>query len=52
VGITRETVASGLANPVGVGFVGGRLMISDINGHFHVGTQKFADGFMVIIDAQ
>jgi len=49
---TLETVASGLANPVGVGFVGGRLVISDINGDFHVGTQKFADGFMYVIDAQ
>ena len=46
-----ETVASGLANPVGVGFMGNALVISDINGDFHVGTQKFADGFMYLIEA-
>ncbi len=47
-----ETAVSGLANPVGVGFLGGALVISDINGDFHVGTQKFADGFMYLIEAQ
>lgn len=46
-----EVVASGLANPVGVGFIGGALMIWDINGDFHVGTQKFADGFRYLIEA-
>jgi len=45
-----EIVASGLANPVGLGFMGGALVISDINGDFHVGTQKFADGFMYLIE--
>lgn len=47
-----EMVASGLANPVGVAFVGGSLLVSDINGDFHVGTQKFPDGFMVTIKAR
>ena len=49
---TLEPVASGLANPVGVAFVGGSLLVSDINGDFHVGTQKFPDGFMVSIKAK
>lgn len=40
---------SGLANPVGLGFLGGGLAISDINGDFHVGTQKFADGFVYFV---
>ena len=34
-----EVVASGLANPVGVAFVGNARVISDIDGDFHVGTQ-------------
>lgn len=45
-----DVVASGLANPVGVGFIDGKLAISDINGDFHVGTQKFADGFIYLIE--
>ena len=44
-------VASGFANPVGVAFVDNSLVISDINGDFHIGSQKFADGFIVIIKA-
>jgi hypothetical protein len=44
-----ESLVEGLANPVGVGFLGKQLVISDINGDFHVGTQKFADGFMLVI---
>lgn len=46
-----ETLISGLANPVGVGFVGNRLVVSDINGDFHVGTQKFPDGFILELSA-
>lgn len=42
-------VASGFRNPVGVAFLGELLMISDINGDFHIGSQKFADGFIVTI---
>lgn len=45
-------VASGFANPVGVAFVGDALIVSDINGDFHIGSQKFADGFMVMIKAR
>ena len=45
-----ETLVEGLANPVGVGFIGGALIASDINGDFHVGTQKFADGFILKIE--
>lgn len=48
-GAKLEAAISGLANPVGVGFVGGKLVISDINGDFHVGQQKFPDGFMFIV---
>lgn len=46
---TLETLIAGLANPVGVGFVGNKLVVSDINGDFHVGTQKFPDGFMLVL---
>ncbi len=42
-------VASGFANPVGVAFLGDSLIVSDINGDFHIGSQKFPDGFMVTI---
>lgn len=44
-----ESVVSGLANPVGVGFLGANLVVSDINGDFHVGQQKFPDGFMLVV---
>lgn len=44
-----QVVVEGLANPVGLGFLGGGLAVSDINGDFHVGTQKFADGFMYFV---
>ena len=44
-----EQVASGFANPVGLAFLGDRLLVSDINGDFHIGSQKFPDGFMVTI---
>lgn len=47
-----EVVASGFANPVGVAFVGNALVISDINGDFHVGTQKFPDGFLYLLKPQ
>ena len=47
-----EPLVTGLANPVGVGFAGDSLVVSDINGDFHVGTQKFADGFMLVIRPQ
>jgi hypothetical protein len=47
-----EILISGLANPVGVGFVGNRLVVADINGDFHVGTQKFPDGFMLELWAE
>lgn len=42
-------VASGLRNPVGVVFAGDTLVVSDINGDFHEGYQKIADGFVVAI---
>jgi hypothetical protein len=45
-------VASGLRNPVGVGFIGDTLIVTDINGDFHEGYQKFPDGFVVSIKAQ
>ena len=45
-------VAAGFANPVGVAFLGDSLIISDINGDFHIGAQKFADGFLVMIKSK
>jgi len=45
-------VASGLRNPVGVGFIGDTLIVTDINGDFHEGYQKFPDGFIVAIKAK
>jgi hypothetical protein len=54
--VTRDgklaKVASGLRNPVGVGFIGDTLIVTDINGDFHEGYQKFPDGFVVSIKAQ
>jgi len=44
-----ELVASGLRNPVGVGFLGNALAVGDINGDFHIGYQKFPDGFVILI---
>lgn len=44
-----ELVASELRNPVGVGFLGNALAVSDINGDFHIGYQKFPDGFVILI---
>jgi len=42
-------VASGFRNPVGVAFIAGMLVISDINGDYHIGNQKFPDGFIVTL---
>jgi hypothetical protein len=44
-----ELVASGLRNPVALAFSGKSLLVGDINGDFHVGYQKFPDGFIVAI---
>lgn len=45
-------VASGFANPTGLAFLGGRLVVSDINGDFHVGRREIPDGFLVAIAAR
>jgi len=45
-------IASGFANPTGVAFLGHRLVVSDINGDFHVGQRELPDGFLVAIDAK
>ena len=45
-------IASGFANPTGVAFLGNRLVVSDINGDFHVGQRELPDGFLVTIVAQ
>ena len=45
-------IASGFANPTGVAFLGNRLVVSDINGDFHVGQRELPDGFLVAIDAK
>jgi hypothetical protein len=42
--------ATGLLNPVGVAFHGKTLVLSDINGDFHVGQHKIPIGFMVTVD--
>ncbi len=47
-----KLVASGFANPVGVAFLGDRLVISDINGDYHVGQHKIPIGFIVTLDAE
>ena len=45
-------IASGFANPTGVAFPGHRLMLSDINGDFHVGQCELPDGLLIMITAQ
>ena len=39
----------GLLNPVGVAFSGGKLVLTDINGDFHVGQHKIPIGFIITI---
>ncbi len=51
-GARLEIVAEGLANPVGVGFIGGKMVLTDINGDFHVGKQKFPDGFIYVVSPE
>lgn len=45
-------IASGFANPTGVAFLGNRLVVSDINGDFHVGQRELPDGFLITIAVQ
>lgn len=45
-------IASGFANPTGIAFLGNRLVVSDINGDFHVGQRELPDGFLVTIHAK
>jgi hypothetical protein len=45
-------VASGFFNPVGVGFLGKRLWVSDINGDFIAGKRELPDGFIAEIRSQ
>lgn len=40
----------GLLNPVAVAFVGGKLVLTDINGDFHVGQHKIPIGFIITIE--
>ncbi len=42
-------VVQGLANPVAVAFIGDQLIVSDINGDFHVGQHKIPIGFIISI---
>ncbi|MFT4563524.1 MAG: hypothetical protein ACI9BW_003280 [Gammaproteobacteria bacterium] len=44
-----QPFASGLANPVAVTFVGDQLVLTDINGDFHVGQHKIPIGFIITI---
>jgi hypothetical protein len=44
-----EPFGSGLANPVAVSFVGNTLVLTDINGDFHVGQHKIPIGFIITI---
>ncbi|MDA0823888.1 MAG: Rieske 2Fe-2S domain-containing protein [Proteobacteria bacterium] len=44
-----EPFASGFANPVAVSFVGKTLVLTDINGDFHVGQHKIPIGFIITI---
>jgi len=45
-------IAAGFANPTGLAFLGNRLVVSDINGDFHVGQRELPDGFLVAVVAQ
>ena len=45
-------VASGLHNPIGARFVGGKLWVTDINGDFIAGKRELPDGFVVEVRAQ
>lgn len=45
-------IASGFANPTGLAFLGKRLVVSDINGDFHVGQRELPDGFLVTVSAE
>jgi len=45
-------VASGFFNPAGVGFLGKRLWVSDINGDFIAGKRELPDGFIAEIRSQ
>jgi hypothetical protein len=48
----RELVpfVDGLLNPVAVAFAGGKLVLTDINGDFHVGQHKIPIGFIITIE--
>lgn len=45
-------IASGFLNPTGVAIIGNRLLVSDINGDFHVGMRELPDGFIMSIVAE
>ena len=45
-------IASGFANPTGLAFLDKRLVVSDINGDFHVGQRELPDGFLVTVSAE
>lgn len=45
-------VATGFANPTGLAFLAGKLVVSDINGDFHVGQRELPDGYLVTIEAR
>ena len=47
-----ELLASGFANPTGLAFLHGKLVVSDINGDFHVGQRELPDGYLVTIEAR
>ncbi len=47
-----ELVAAGFANPTGLAFLHGLLVVSDINGDFHVGQRELPDGYLVTIEAR
>lgn len=47
-----ELVASGYFNPIGLRFVGKKLLVTDINGDFISGRRELPDGFLTEITAQ
>ncbi len=47
-----QVLASGFANPTGLAFLGTMLVVSDINGDFHVGQRELPDGYLIGIEAR
>lgn len=49
---SQHPVATGFVNPMGLRFIHGRLIVSDINGDFIAGGREVPDGFVVEITTE